>query len=71
MTNEKSTAIIQMPKGRKAMVSFGAIMLSVAVACYGLALMTLVPPILQRYEFCRPGWSVHFPWYYPVVPDRR
>lgn len=50
MTNEKSTAIIQMPKGRKAMVSFGAIMLSVAVACYGLALMTLVPPILQRLD---------------------
>ena len=32
------------------MVSFGAIMLSVAVACYGLALMTLVPPILQRLD---------------------
>lgn len=50
MTNEKSTAIIQMPKGRKTLVSFGAIMLTVAVACYGLALMTLVPPILQRLD---------------------
>lgn len=50
MTNEKSTAIIQLPKGRKFMVSFGSIMLSVAVACYGLALMTLVPPILQRLD---------------------
>lgn len=50
MTNEKSTAIIQLPKGKKFLVSFGSIMLSVAVACYGLALMTLVPPILQRLD---------------------
>ena len=45
-----STALIQLSKGKKALVSFGAIMLTVAVACYGLALMTLVPPILQRLD---------------------
>ena len=41
---------IQLSKGKKRLVSFGAIMLTVAVACYGLALMTLVPPILQRLD---------------------
>ena len=45
-----STALVQLSKGKKALVSFGAIMLTVAVACYGLALMTLVPPILQRLD---------------------
>lgn len=45
-----STALIPLSKGKKALVSFGAIMLTVAVACYGLALMTLVPPILQRLD---------------------
>ena len=45
-----STALIQLSKGKKRLVSFGAIMLTVAVACYGLALMTLVPPILQRLD---------------------
>ncbi|MBO7184720.1 MAG: MFS transporter [Oscillospiraceae bacterium] len=45
-----STALIQLSKGKKTLVSFGAIMLTVAVACYGLALMTLVPPILQRLD---------------------
>ncbi len=43
-----SNALIPLGKGKKSLVSFGAIMLTVAVACYGLALMTLVPPILQR-----------------------
>ena len=50
MANEDSTAIIPLPKGKKNLVQFGAIMLTVAVACYGLALMTLVPPILQRLD---------------------
>ena len=50
MANENSTAILQLPKGKKSLVSFGAIMLTVAVACYGLALMTLVPPILERLD---------------------
>ena len=50
MANENSTAIIPLPKGKKNLVQFGAIMLTVAVACYGLALMTLVPPILQRLD---------------------
>ena len=45
-----STALVQLSKGKKSLVSFGAIMLTVAVACYGLALMTLVPPILQRLD---------------------
>lgn len=45
-----STALIQLPKGKKKAVSFGIIMLSVAVACYGLALMNLVPPILGRLD---------------------
>ena len=45
-----STALIPLSKGKKTLVSFGAIMLTVAVACYGLALMTLVPPILQRLD---------------------
>ena len=45
-----STALIPLSKGKKSLVSFGAIMLTVAVACYGLALMTLVPPILQRLD---------------------
>jgi len=45
-----STALVQLPKGKKNLVQFGAIMLTVAVACYGLALMTLVPPILQRLD---------------------
>ena len=45
-----STALIPLSKGKKSLVSFGAIMLTVAVACYGLALMTLGPPILQRLD---------------------
>ena len=45
-----STAIIQLPKGKKNIVQWGSIMLTVAVACYGLALMNLVPPILQRLD---------------------
>ena len=45
-----STALIPLGKGKKSLVSFGAIMMTVAVACYGLALMTLVPPILQRLD---------------------
>ena len=50
MANENSTAIIQLPKGKKNIVQWGAIMLTVAVACYGLALMNLVPPILERLD---------------------
>ena len=45
-----STALIPLSKGKKFLVSFGAIMLTVAVACYGLALMNLVPPILERLD---------------------
>lgn len=53
MANENPTAIIQLPNGKRNLVQFGAIMLTVAVACYGLALMTLVPPILQRLDGMR------------------
>ena len=45
-----STAPIQLPKGRKNLVQFGIIMMMVAVACYGLALMNLVPSILKRLD---------------------
>ena len=45
-----STALIQLSKGKKRAVSFGAIMLTVAVACYGLALMNLISPILERLD---------------------
>lgn len=45
-----STALIPLSRGKKFLVSFGAIMLTVAVACYGLALMNLVPPILERLD---------------------
>lgn len=45
-----STALVQLNKGKKNLVQFGIIMLTVSVACYGLALMNLVPPILQRLD---------------------
>ena len=45
-----SNAIIPLPRGKKNLVQLGSIMLTVAVACYGLALMNLVPPILQRLD---------------------
>lgn len=48
-----STAPIQLPKGRKNLVQFGIIMMVVAVACYGLALMNLVPSILKRLDGMR------------------
>ena len=74
MANENSTAIIQLPKGKKSLVSFGAIMLTVAVACYGLALMTLVPPYPGAsgwHGLRRSGGSVHLSGYYPAVPHWR
>ena len=43
-----STALIQLSKGKKRLVSLGAIMLTVAVACYGLALMNLISPMLEE-----------------------
>ena len=42
MANETSTAVIQLPKGKKNLVQLGAICLTVSIACYGLALSTLI-----------------------------
>lgn len=47
MANEQSTAVIQLPKGKKNLVQIGAICLTVSIACYGLALSTLITPILE------------------------
>lgn len=47
MANETGTAVIQLPKGKKALVQLGAICLTVSIACYGLALSTLITPILS------------------------
>lgn len=47
MASENSTALIQMPKGKKCLVQLGAICLTVSIACYGLALSTLITPILE------------------------
>lgn len=48
MSNEQSTAVIKLPKGKKNLVQLGAICLTVSIACYGLALSTLITPILQN-----------------------
>lgn len=47
MANEQPQAVIQLPKGKKALVQLGAICLTVSIACYGLALSTLITPILS------------------------
>lgn len=48
MENEKSTAVIMLTKGRKNLVQFGAMCLTISIACYGLALSTLITPILEN-----------------------
>ena len=50
MSDAKSTAIIQLSKGRKLLVQIGATCLTVSVACYGLALSTLITPILEALD---------------------
>ena len=50
MANETSTAVIQLPKGKKNLVQLGAICLTVSIACYGLALSTLITPILSSMD---------------------
>ena len=50
MANETSTAVIQLPKGKKNLVQLGAICLTVSIACYGLALSTLITPILSNMD---------------------
>ncbi len=47
MANKQSKAVIQLPKGKKALVQLGTICLMVSIACYGLALSTLITPILS------------------------
>jgi len=48
MGNEQSTAVIQLTKGKKSLVQFGAMCLTISIACYGLALSTLITPILEN-----------------------
>ena len=48
MRNKQSTAVIQLTKGRKNLIQFGAMCLTVSIACYGLALSTLITPILEN-----------------------
>lgn len=48
MSNTQSTAVLPLPKGKKNLVQFGAICLTISIACYGLALSTLITPILER-----------------------
>ena len=48
MVNEKSTAVIQLTKSRKNLIQFGAMCLTISIACYGLALSTLITPILEN-----------------------
>lgn len=50
MSMEQSTALIQMSKGRRNIIQFGAICLVVSVACYGLALSTLISPVLEHHD---------------------
>lgn len=47
MLNEQSAAIV-LSKRKKGLVQFGAICLTISIACYGLALSTLITPILER-----------------------
>lgn len=50
MSNEHSTALLKMSKGRKNLIQIGAICLVISVACYGLALSTLISPILEHHN---------------------
>ena len=50
MGNEQSTAVIQLTKGRKNLIQFGAMCLTISIACYGLALSTLITPILENFN---------------------
>ena len=43
MTNEQSMAAIRLSKGKKNLVQFGALCLTVSIACYGLALTLFLP----------------------------
>lgn len=50
MANVQSGAAVQLSKGKKNLVQFGAICLTVSIACYGLALSTLITPILEKHN---------------------
>ncbi len=50
MSKEQSTALLDMPRKRKNLIQLGAISLIVSIACYGLALSTLISPILEHHN---------------------
>jgi len=45
--SKESTAVIKLEKRTKSLVQLGAICLTISIACYGLALSTLITPILE------------------------
>lgn len=50
MSDTQTRVAIHLPKGRKTFIQLGAICLIVSIACYGLALSTLITPILERVD---------------------
>ena len=50
MQNKQSTAAINLTNGRKNLIQFGAMCLTISIACYGLALSTLITPILENVD---------------------
>lgn len=50
MASEHFYAVIKLPKGKKTLVQLGTICLVVSVACYSLALSTLITPILREFD---------------------
>lgn len=48
--SKESTAVIKLPKRTKTLVQLGAICLTISIACYGLALSTLITPILEEMD---------------------
>lgn len=50
MAQESSEAMIRLPLRRKNYIQLGAVCLTISVACYGLALSTLISPILEKYD---------------------
>lgn len=46
--SKESTAVVKLPEKTKKLVQLGAICLTVSIACYGLALSTLITPILEE-----------------------
>ena len=50
MGNEQSTAVISLTKRKKNLIQLGAMCLTISIACYGLALSTLITPILDNLD---------------------